>query len=73
MQRGNGARRRAALKGVASYLPAGTLTNEALAQELGGWDAQKIFEKTGIAVRHIAAPDECSSDLGIAAAKRRFE
>ena len=73
MQRGNGARRRAALKGVASYLPAGTLTNEALAQELGGWDAQKIFEKTGIAVRHIAAPDECSSDLGIAAAKRLFE
>ena len=70
---GNGAQRRAALKGVASYLPAGTLTNQALAQELGGWDAQKIFEKTGIAVRHIAAPHECSSDLGVAAAQRLFD
>jgi len=70
---GNGAGRRAALKGVASYLPAGTLTNEALAQELGGWDAQKILEKTGIALRHVAAADECSSDLGVAAAKRLFD
>jgi 3-oxoacyl-[acyl-carrier-protein] synthase-3 len=74
MHHGDGARqRRAALKAVASYLPAGTLTNEELAQELGGWDAPKILEKTGIAVRRIAAPEECSSDLGVAAAQRLFE
>jgi 3-oxoacyl-[acyl-carrier-protein] synthase-3 len=73
MHQGEGARRRAALKAVASYLPAGVLTNEELAQELGGWDAQKILEKTGIAVRHITRPDECSSDLGVAAAERLFE
>lgn len=73
MHRGDGARRRAALKAVASYLPAGILTNEELAEELGGWDAQKILEKTGIAVRHIAARQECSSDLGVAAAERLFE
>jgi 3-oxoacyl-[acyl-carrier-protein] synthase III len=73
MQSGNGVRqRRAAIKAITSYLPAGTLTNEQLAQELGGWDAQKILEKTGIAVRRIAAPDECSSDLGVAAAERLF-
>jgi len=72
MQPGNGARRRAAVKAVASYLPADLLTNEQLARELGGWDAQKILEKTGIAVRHIAAPNECSSDLGVAAAQRLF-
>jgi len=74
MQNGDGARRRrAALKAIASYLPAGTLTNEELAQELGGWDAPKILEKTGIAVRHISAPGECSSDLGVAAAERLFD
>ena len=74
MHQGNGAgRRRAAVKAIASYLPSGTLTNEELAQELGGWDAKKILEKTGIAVRHIAAPQECSSDLGVAAAQRLFE
>ena len=73
MHHGNGARRRAALKAIASHLPHGILTNEELAQELGGWDAQRILEKTGIAVRHIAAPEECSSDLGVAAAQRLFE
>ena len=73
MYYGNGARRRAALKAIASYLPADTLTNEELARELGGWDAPKILEKTGIAERRIAAPDECSSDLGVAAARRLFE
>ena len=72
MQSASGVRRRAAVKAVASYLPAGLLTNEQLAQELGGWDAQKILEKTGIAVRHIAEPDQCSSDLGVAAAQRLF-
>jgi 3-oxoacyl-[acyl-carrier-protein] synthase III len=73
MRHREAARRRAALKAIASYLPAGTLTNEELAQELGGWDAQKILQKTGIAVRPIAAPDECSSDLGVAAAQRLFQ
>ena len=32
-----------------------------------------IASKTGINQRHIAAPDECSSDLGVAAAERLFE
>ena len=74
MPNGEGARRqRAALKAIASYLPAGTLTNEELAQELGGWDAPRILEKTGIAVRHIAAANECASDLGVGAAKRLFD
>jgi 3-oxoacyl-[acyl-carrier-protein] synthase-3 len=64
---------RACIKAVASYLPAGTLTNEQLAAELGDWDAAKILEKTGVAVRHVAAPDECASDLGVGAARRLFE
>ncbi len=43
-----------------------------VAEELGDWDATKILEKTGIAVRSIARPDEYSSDLGVAAAQRLF-
>lgn len=64
---------KAAIKAISSYLPAGKLTNEQLAQEFGGWDADKILEKTGIAVRRVTAADECASDLGVAAAKQLFE
>jgi len=31
-----------------------------------------IYAKTGIRQRHIAGPDECASDLGVAAAERCF-
>jgi 3-oxoacyl-[acyl-carrier-protein] synthase-3 len=32
-----------------------------------------IYSKTGIRARRIAAPDECASDLGVAAAEKLFE
>ena len=32
----------------------------------------KIDQKTGIKERHIAGPDECSSDLAVAAARKLF-
>jgi 3-oxoacyl-[acyl-carrier-protein] synthase-3 len=65
--------KRATIKAISSYLPAGKLTNEQLAEEFGDWHASQIFSKTGVAVRGVAAPDECASDLGIAAARRLFE
>jgi 3-oxoacyl-[acyl-carrier-protein] synthase III len=64
---------RAAIKGIATFLPPATLTNEQLAEEFGDWDAGKIFDKTGISKRHLAAPDETASDLGVAAARRLFD
>jgi len=63
---------RAAIKGIASHLPEAQLTNGQLAEEFGE-RPERILEKTGIAVRHIAAPEECASDLGVAAARRLFE
>jgi 3-oxoacyl-[acyl-carrier-protein] synthase-3 len=63
---------RAAIKAIASFLPAGKLTNDQLAEEFGDWHASQILSKTGVAVRGVAGPDECASDLGIAAAKRLF-
>src|SRR5437899_2830404 len=64
---------RAAIKAITSYLPAGKLTNEQLAEQFGDWHASQILSKTGVAMRGVAGPDECASDLGVAAAKRLFE
>jgi 3-oxoacyl-[acyl-carrier-protein] synthase-3 len=64
---------RAAIKGIASYLPAEKLTNEQLAEQFGDWHASQILSKTGVAVRGVAAKDECASDLGVAAAQRLFD
>jgi 3-oxoacyl-[acyl-carrier-protein] synthase-3 len=65
--------KRAAIKAIASFLPAGRLTNEQLAVEFGDWHASQILSKTGVAVRGVAAANECASDLGVAAGKRLFE
>lgn len=61
----------AAIRAIRSYLPKRVLTNEELSPEVG-WTAQEIFKKTGIAKRHISAPDECVSDMATAAARRLF-
>jgi 3-oxoacyl-[acyl-carrier-protein] synthase III len=65
--------RRAAIKAIKSFLPAGKLTNEQLAEEFGDWHAGQILSKTGVAVRGVAGPDETASDLGVAAGRRLFE
>lgn len=64
--------RKASIKGIYSYLPPTKLTNEQLALEFPDLDIDKAFESTGVAVRWIAAPDECASDLGVLAAQRLF-
>jgi len=63
---------RAAITSIEYYLPEARLTNEHLASEFPEWSVEKIQTKTGIAERHIAGSDECSSDLGIAAAQKLF-
>lgn len=64
--------RYAAIGPISVYLPERVETNEQLKQEHPEWDMDLIHEKTGIAARHIARPDECSSDLGVKAAERLF-
>src|SRR6266404_4782743 len=63
---------RAAIKAIRSFLPAGKLSNEQLAEEFGDWHASQILAKTGVAVRGVTGPNECASDLGVAAAERLF-
>jgi 3-oxoacyl-[acyl-carrier-protein] synthase III len=64
--------KKAAIKAIKSYLPPTILTNEDLAREFPDWDVEKTFQNTGVAVRHIAGPDECTSDLGVKAAQELF-
>lgn len=65
------------ITGTGSYLPPRRLSNAALAAELAAKGIETsdewIVERTGIHARHFAAPDVCSSDLGVEAAKRAIE
>jgi 3-oxoacyl-[acyl-carrier-protein] synthase-3 len=64
---------RATITAVEYHLPALSLTNAQLEVCFPKWPASKIEEKLGITRRAIAASDECSSDLAVAAALRLFE
>jgi 3-oxoacyl-[acyl-carrier-protein] synthase III len=57
---------------IAIYLPETVEDNDHLAAKFPKWNMDLIYTKTGIRVRHIAAPDQCASDLGVAAAERLF-
>lgn len=62
----------AAIRAVEYYLPEEVLTNQALASSFPEWSLEKIAAKTGIVERHLAAPEECASDLAVAAARKLF-
>jgi len=62
----------AVIGAIACVLPDRVVTNEDLAAEFPGWTSEKISAKTGIERRHVAAPDECSSDLAVKAARELF-
>lgn len=63
---------RAAIQYIEYHLPERVLTNEQLAHDFPEWSVEKIERKTGITRRHIAADDECASDLAVAAAEKLF-
>lgn len=58
---------------VASYLPKKVLDNVELSRRFTNWNPEKIFEKTGIKLRHIADKNEFCSDMAISAAKNLFQ
>ncbi len=65
------------ITGTGSYLPPRRLSNADLAAELAAQGVETsddwIVERTGIRARHFAAPDVCSSDLGLAAARSALQ
>ncbi len=70
-------RRYSRITGTGSYLPSRRLSNAQLVAELATQGVETsddwIVERTGIRARHFAAPDECSSDLGTAAARNALQ
>ena len=62
----------AAIGPIAVHLPEHVETNAHLQEAFPTWDLDLIFTKTGIAQRHVAAEDECASDLGVKAAEKLF-
>ena len=64
--------RQAAILALASHLPEQRVGNDQLAARFEAWSADKIFAKTGIRERRVAAEDEFASDLAVAAAERLF-
>jgi 3-oxoacyl-[acyl-carrier-protein] synthase III len=62
----------AAIGPISVYLPETVETNDDLSRMFPKWDMDLIYSKTGIRARHIAAPDQCASDLGVAAAEKLF-
>src|SRR5262249_56619862 len=54
--------------GCGSYLPHRVLTNDELARKVDTSD-EWIVQRTGIRERHIAAPGEVTSDMGLKAAQ----
>ena len=58
----------AKITALGCYVPPGVLTNQDL-EKMVDTSNQWIMERTGIAERHIAAPDIATSDLAVEAAK----
>jgi 3-oxoacyl-[acyl-carrier-protein] synthase-3 len=65
------------ITGTGSFLPPRKLTNADLVAELAAQGVETsddwIVERTGIRARHFAAPEMCSSDLGLEAARHALE
>lgn len=58
---------------ISFYLPEKTLTNFDIEKDHPEWSIDKIAAKTGINNRHIAGPQEFSSDLAVSAANIFFK
>jgi 3-oxoacyl-[acyl-carrier-protein] synthase-3 len=63
---------RASIAAISYYLPEQVLNNENINSLFPEWSIDKISEKTGITNRHIAGPNEFSSDMAIKAANKLF-
>jgi 3-oxoacyl-[acyl-carrier-protein] synthase III len=62
----------AALRAIEYHLPENAVSTDDLSLQFPDWSVQRIDAKTGISCRHIAAPEECASDLAVAAAQKLF-
>jgi 3-oxoacyl-[acyl-carrier-protein] synthase III len=62
----------ASIAAIEYYLPEKVVSNQDLAAEFPEWPVEKIQAKTGIVERHVAAENECASDLAAEACRKLF-
>ncbi|MDN5863209.1 MAG: ketoacyl-ACP synthase III, partial [Salinisphaera sp.] len=62
----------AAIQAISYLLPARSETSAELARAHPDWSMEKLVQRTGVRIRHVAADDECASDLAVDAARRLF-
>lgn len=63
----------AKIKAISYYLPERIVTNEELVRKFPEWTVEKIADKVGVNLRHVAAEDETVSDMAVQAAERLFQ
>ena len=61
------------IKAISYYLPEKTVTNEELVSEFPEWSVDKVTQKVGVNIRHIAAADETAGDMAEKAARALFD
>jgi len=62
----------ASLRAIEYHFPEKVISTADLALEFPEWGVDKIEAKTGIQCRHVTTPEQCSSDLAVAAAQKLF-
>ena len=62
----------ASLKSIGGYAPSQILSNSDLEKMVDTSD-EWIVQRTGIRTRHIAAPEQATSDMALIAARRALE
>lgn len=60
------------IKALSYYLPERLVTNVDLVKEFPEWSVDKVSQKVGVEVRHLAAEDETAGDMAEKAARRLF-
>lgn len=61
------------IKAISYYLPEKVVTNEELVKEFPEWSVDKVAQKVGVDLRHLAAVDETAGDMAEKAARSLFE
>lgn len=61
------------IKALTYYLPQQEVSNQELVKEFPEWTVEKIADKVGVDIRHVASENETAADLAINAANRLFE
>lgn len=60
------------IKEIAYHLPDTVVTNEELVREFPEWSVDKIADKVGVRMRHVAGQNETATDLAVIAADHLF-